>query len=349
MEKSFYGATAQALAPHARPIAALLRHPRLRRMHFNGRCFEIEVGGAPKRAPGAHSIISKVFTPNYDYEAVRRQGQQSAARKRRIAADKKIKQSMASGALNEWEARKQYLAKFGGANGCERGDLIHQQVHDFVVMGEAQFRAAHPYIDGYAVALIKFFRDTMKTRLIFAEYPFFSEQMFMASSVDVIGWTEDGYLELIEIKTQYLDTFEKGTGRMHTFLGAHLSSNSAKNQALMQIYLTWLTFMQEYRVPCRARVVWVDEDASKTPRVRDCVLPPSMILNVKTYFPMVVAVIKERKATADGRPWAAKQARATAGAKQARGARKVITESRQEKRQREEAVERVRKRLKEGK
>jgi len=323
LQEPFFGAEARALSRHLPLVRKMMAHDRLDRIHFTGNCYEVNMDGKPKRMRGTHSIIRNAFCPTYDYKEIQREVLASAQRKNRKKAEERMKQQMAGPTESEWVGRQRWVATHGGANGAERGTLIHQQLHDYVVMSEGDFAVRWPRLDAYTAAVLQFLVGTLRYKLVFAEYPFFSERLWMGSSIDLVCLTPDMQLELIELKTQYLDAFERSNGVMHGFLRDFLSSNSAKNQALVQLYLTWSTIIMEYDIPCRARIVWVDENFGKEPRVRDAVLPPPLIQQVKMFWPQLVAHVDVKNAKNTGRPAVRRLVNKKDTTKRARRMRKV--------------------------
>ncbi len=162
----------------------------------------------------------------------------------------------------EWTASRYKTRATGIASrneGLNRGDIVHEQLRDFVNEGweiaEKKHGRLHPYTKK-AVAVM----NEWKWRPIIAELTVYDPTIDIATKVDCVCLDANDDIVLVEWKCGMDNYICRGNGSMQGPLG-RLYSNCPLNQALVQLLFTQMFVENGYGVvPRKAYVVQIHSD-----------------------------------------------------------------------------------------
>jgi hypothetical protein len=146
--------------------------------------------------------------------------------------------------------------------GLINGTKVHQELRDFVVLDQKNFKKSHKTLHNYTTRLLKVIVERMRWQPFLPEFDICDEALGIGTSIDMVCVERSGDLVLLEFKTGYKDYFEKQDGFMRHSLSR--LSNTIRNQATMQLTTSALILHRKYGVPLRRMhlfVMRVDEVA----------------------------------------------------------------------------------------
>jgi len=152
--------------------------------------------------------------------------------------------------------------KGGRFAGLINGTKVHQELRDFVVLDKKNFKKSHKSLHNYTSRLLKVIVERMKWQPFLPEYDIADETLGIGTSVDMMCVDRAGNLKLVEFKTGYKDYWELVDGRMQHCLSR--LTNTARNQATLQITTAALILNRKYGVPLERMslfVMRIDDDA----------------------------------------------------------------------------------------
>ena len=101
----------------------------------------------------------------------------------------------------------------GRYQGVITGTEVHQQLRDFVILDDKNFRKVHGELHPWCARLMEVIAVRRNWLLFLPEFDIYDEALRIGTSIDMVCLDKEGCLILLEFKTGYKDYFDGADGK----------------------------------------------------------------------------------------------------------------------------------------